>query len=157
VGAGITLHEALAAYEELKKDGIHVSVIDLYCVKPLDAQGLLTAARKAKNRILTVEDHYFAGGIGEAVCSALINEVRRLTHIRSVWTFSEFVFPHAFFYRVFVWMCCVCVNFLVLEKSENYWNLPRLIAKQSSITLRRLFFIKRDEKHNLFIENNSLL
>jgi len=74
VAAGITLHEALAAYEELKKNGIHVAIVDLYCVKPLNARELLAVARKAKNRIVTVEDHYFAGGIGEAVCSALINE-----------------------------------------------------------------------------------
>jgi transketolase len=82
VAAGITLHEALAAYEELRKNGIHIAVVDLYCVKPLNATKLLTVARNAKNRILTVEDHYLAGGIGEAVCTALINEVMCLICMR---------------------------------------------------------------------------
>jgi transketolase len=70
VAAGITLHEALAAYEELKKDGIFIGVIDLYSVKPIDVQTLAGAARSTK-RIITVEDHFAEGGIGEAVRSAL--------------------------------------------------------------------------------------
>jgi transketolase len=70
VGAGITLHEALAAYEELKKDGILICVIDLYSVKPIDVQTLIEAVAATK-MIITVEDHYAEGGIGEAVRSAL--------------------------------------------------------------------------------------
>jgi len=70
VGAGITLHEALAAYEELKKDGILIGVIDLYSVKPIDVQTLIEAVAATKV-IITVEDHYAEGGIGEAVRSAL--------------------------------------------------------------------------------------
>jgi len=70
VAAGITLHEALAAYEELKADGIPIGVIDLYSVKPLDVATLIEAAR-ATGTIITVEDHYAEGGIGEAVRSAL--------------------------------------------------------------------------------------
>ena len=70
VAAGITLHEALAAYEELKKDGIFIGVIDLYSIKPIDIPTLATAARATK-RIITVEDHFAEGGIGEAVRSAL--------------------------------------------------------------------------------------
>jgi transketolase len=70
VGAGITVHEALKAYEELKKAGIMVRIIDLYSVKPLDAA---TLARSAEDTgaIITVEDHVPEGGIGEAVRSAL--------------------------------------------------------------------------------------
>jgi transketolase len=71
VGAGITLHEALAAHEELAKAGIATRVIDLYCVKPIDAAGLRAAARATGNRILTVEDHYPEGGIGDAVLEAV--------------------------------------------------------------------------------------
>ncbi len=68
--AGITLHEALKAYDALKKEGISVRVIDLYSVKPLDEATLLEAAN-ATGFVITVEDHYAAGGIGEAVRSAL--------------------------------------------------------------------------------------
>jgi transketolase len=71
VAAGITLHEALAAHEELAKSGVAVRVIDLFCVKPLDAAALLEAARACDNRILTVEDHYPEGGLGDAVLEAV--------------------------------------------------------------------------------------
>ena len=70
VAAGITLHEALAAYEELKKDGIFIGVLDLYSIKPIDVQTLTGAASDTK-RIITVEDHFAEGGINEAVRSAL--------------------------------------------------------------------------------------
>jgi transketolase len=73
VAAGITVHEALKAYEKLAQENIFVTVIDLYSIKPLDASTLLKAARKASNIIITVEDHYREGGIGEAVESALKN------------------------------------------------------------------------------------
>ncbi|MDR3553468.1 MAG: transketolase [Syntrophobacteraceae bacterium] len=68
--AGITLHEALRACEELKKEGIAIRVIDLYSVKPLDETALLDAAR-ATGVVITVEDHYPEGGLGEAVSAAL--------------------------------------------------------------------------------------
>ncbi|HEV8584387.1 MAG TPA: transketolase [Methylomirabilota bacterium] len=71
VSAGITLHEALAAADELGKSGVAVRVIDLFCVKPLDAAGLLEAARACDNRVLTVEDHYAEGGLGDAVMEAV--------------------------------------------------------------------------------------
>ena len=70
VAAGVTLHEALKAYDELKEQGIHIRVIDLYSVKPLDEATLRDAANST-DFIITVEDHYPAGGIGEAVRSAL--------------------------------------------------------------------------------------
>jgi transketolase len=70
VTAGITLFEALAAYEELKKEEIFIRVIDLYSIKPLDEAALQEAA-SATRAILTVEDHYQEGGLGEAVKSAL--------------------------------------------------------------------------------------
>lgn len=70
VAAGITLHEALAAYEELQKENINIRVIDLYSVKPLDVETLKKAAQETKN-IIVVEDHFEAGGIGEAVANAL--------------------------------------------------------------------------------------
>lgn len=70
VGAGITLYEALAAYEELQKQGINIRVIDLYSIKPIDTETLQKAARETK-AIITVEDHYPEGGIGEAVRSVV--------------------------------------------------------------------------------------
>jgi transketolase len=68
--AGITLHEALKAYEILKNEGVAVRVIDLYSIKPIDEAVLQEAARETVH-IVTVEDHYAEGGIGEAVRSAL--------------------------------------------------------------------------------------
>jgi transketolase len=70
VAAGVTLFEALGAYEELKKEGILVRVIDLYSIKPIDGPTLQEAAR-ATRAILTVEDHFAEGGLGEAVQGAL--------------------------------------------------------------------------------------
>jgi len=70
VSAGITLHEALSAYEELKSKEINIRIIDLYSIKPIDTKTLLESAQKTK-AIITVEDHYEAGGLGEAVKNVL--------------------------------------------------------------------------------------
>jgi transketolase len=70
VAAGITLHEALEAHEVLKGQGISVRVIDLYSIKPLD-YGTLADAAGSTNAIITAEDHFAEGGIGEAVKSAM--------------------------------------------------------------------------------------
>jgi transketolase len=70
VAAGITLHEALKAYEQLKSQDILVRVIDAYSVKPIDAKTLFAAAQEAGNKFVTVEDHWPQGGLGEAVLEA---------------------------------------------------------------------------------------
>lgn len=70
IAAGITLHEAIAAYEELKNEGIFIRVIDLYSIKPIDRETVNEAA-ESTGVIVTVEDHFAEGGIGEAVRSAL--------------------------------------------------------------------------------------
>jgi transketolase len=70
VGAGVTLHEALAAAEQLAAEGISARVIDLYSVKPIDAAALERAATETR-AIVTVEDHWAAGGLGDAVLAAL--------------------------------------------------------------------------------------
>ena len=70
IAAGVTLHEALKAYEELKKEGITIRVIDLYSIKPLDEATLRKAASDTEC-LITVEDHFAEGGMGEAVRSAL--------------------------------------------------------------------------------------
>ncbi len=71
VGAGITLHEALKAADALAEDGISARVIDLYSVKPVDGETLRAAAEATEGRVLTVEDHWPEGGIGDAVLEAL--------------------------------------------------------------------------------------
>ena len=71
IGAGVTLFEALKAYDALKAEGITIRVIDLYSVKPIDTQTLLDAGKATGGRIITVEDHYDAGGIGDAVAEAV--------------------------------------------------------------------------------------
>ncbi len=70
IGAGVTLHEALKAYEQLEKEQINVRVIDLYSIKPVDQKTLELAARET-GCLIVVEDHYPEGGIAEAVRSAL--------------------------------------------------------------------------------------
>jgi transketolase len=82
VAAGITVHEALKAYDELKADGIMVRVIDLYCIKPVDRASLKQAADDT-GVIFTVEDHYPEGGLGEAVAAAL-SEHSAQVHILAV-------------------------------------------------------------------------
>jgi transketolase len=71
VAAGITLHEALKAADELEGDGISARVIDLYSVKPADGETLRAAAEATGGRVLTVEDHWPEGGIGDAVLEEL--------------------------------------------------------------------------------------
>jgi transketolase len=71
IGAGVTLHEALKAADQLKVEGTAVRVIDLYCVKPIDGKELAKQIAATGGRLITVEDHWAEGGIGEAVLSAL--------------------------------------------------------------------------------------
>jgi transketolase len=70
VGAGVTVHEALEAADALEEDGISARVIDLYSIKPIDGD-TLRAAAEATSRIVTVEDHFPDGGLGDAVLAAL--------------------------------------------------------------------------------------
>ena len=71
VAAGVTVHEALAACETLAATGLAVHLIDAYSVKPIDAEAILAAARATRNAVLVVEDHYFEGGLGDAVLNAV--------------------------------------------------------------------------------------
>ena len=70
VGAGITLVEAIKAHDQLKAKGISIRVIDLYSVQPIDAASLIEAGNET-GRLITVEDHYIAGGLGDAVARAV--------------------------------------------------------------------------------------
>jgi transketolase len=71
IGAGITLFEALKAYDQLQAAGTAIRVIDLYSVQPVDKAALIAAGRASGGRLITVEDHYAAGGIGDAVAEAV--------------------------------------------------------------------------------------
>jgi len=71
IGAGVTVFEALKAYDQLKAAGTPIRVIDLYSVSPVDREGLVAAGRATLGRLITVEDHYAAGGIGDAVAEAV--------------------------------------------------------------------------------------
>ncbi|MBI2577196.1 transketolase, partial [Candidatus Woesearchaeota archaeon] len=72
-GSGITLHEAVKAYDELKKEGIDVSVVDLFCIKPFNGKKFMDFAKKHGGKVIVAEDHYPEGGIGEMLSSALVN------------------------------------------------------------------------------------
>ncbi|MCX5720934.1 MAG: transketolase [Nitrospirae bacterium] len=74
VAAGVTLFEALKAYDQLKTAGISVRIIDLYSIAPIDRATLIESAKATQGRILTVEDHYAHGGLGDAVLSAVGTE-----------------------------------------------------------------------------------
>ena len=81
VGAGVTVFEALKAYDELKAQRTLIRVIDLYSVAPVDRDALVKAGRATSGRLITVEDHYAAGGLGDAVAEAVADAaltVRRL-------------------------------------------------------------------------------
>jgi transketolase len=80
IAAGITLHEALKAYTTLKEQGISVAVVDAYSIKPLDVATVRRLAEKT-GKIVVVEDHYPAGGLGDAVLRALQQTAVPVTHL----------------------------------------------------------------------------
>ncbi|XP_078061465.1 transketolase-like [Mustelus asterias] len=80
IGAGITLHEALAAAKQLAAEGINIRVLDPFTIKPLDAATIIANAKAVGGRIITVEDHYYEGGLGEAVSAAVCTEPDILVH-----------------------------------------------------------------------------
>ena len=83
IAAGVTVHNALAAAEELDRQGMKVRVIDCYSVKPIDRRTLQEAARVTKGRFVVVEDHYPEGGLGGAVMEAMAADVDppRIVHL----------------------------------------------------------------------------
>ena len=85
IGAGVTLHEALTAADELAaKHQIKARVIDPFTIKPIDAQTIRTNALECGSRVVTVEDHYPEGGLGEAVASALASDANIKVKILAV-------------------------------------------------------------------------
>ncbi len=78
VSAGVTLFEALKAHDILREEGILVRVIDLYSIAPIDTETLRACAQATDKHVMTVEDHYAHGGLGDAVLNALSDEGIRL-------------------------------------------------------------------------------
>jgi transketolase len=81
IAAGVTLHEALKACDALKKEGIGLRVIDAYSVQPLDEAAIRREVAETGGRAVVVEDHYQAGGLGEAVATALAGRAAAFTHL----------------------------------------------------------------------------
>jgi transketolase len=82
IGAGVTLFEALKAYDQLAARKIAIRVIDLYCIKPVDSAALAENVRATGGRVVTVEDHYYEGGLGETVLTALAEAGVALTAVK---------------------------------------------------------------------------
>jgi transketolase len=70
VAVGVTVHEALKAYDRLREEGVSVRVLDAYSVKPIDLDALHRAARDTGGKLVVVEDHWIEGGLGDAVLEA---------------------------------------------------------------------------------------
>jgi transketolase len=81
IGAGITVFEALKAYDELAQQGIMVAVFDCYSVKPLPIELLLGMGKRCKKKFIIVEDHYPQGGLGEAIAAELEDEQYRTVRL----------------------------------------------------------------------------
>ena len=82
VAAGITVHEALKASDMLAEDGISVRVLDLYSVKPIDQPALVQSVAATRGRLVTVEDHWPEGGLGDATLAALADSGLALHSVR---------------------------------------------------------------------------
>ncbi len=81
VAAGVTVFEALAAHDALLKVGIHLRVIDAYSVQPIDGETMVRAGEATGSRLITVEDHYAAGGLGDAVSDAVASHGITVTRL----------------------------------------------------------------------------
>ncbi|MDH4218509.1 MAG: transketolase [Candidatus Aminicenantes bacterium] len=79
IAAGITVHEAIKAYEGLKKENISIRIIDAYSVQPLD-RGIIDEVKRAGGKAVVVEDHFRSGGLGDAVAS-LLNGSAEMVHL----------------------------------------------------------------------------
>ncbi len=78
IGAGITVHESLKAYEELKKRNVNIRVIDAYSVEPLDKINILREVKECGGKAVVAEDHFERGGLGDAVAGALGGQARMI-------------------------------------------------------------------------------
>ncbi|MBI5390545.1 transketolase [Candidatus Woesearchaeota archaeon] len=81
VGCGVTLHEAIKASEQLAGDGIRVTVVDCYCIKPFPVDEFKALVQECGGCVVVAEDHYPEGGLGEAVATALENTLFQMKHL----------------------------------------------------------------------------
>ena len=81
VAAGVTVFEALGAYDRLQSEGISIRVIDAYSVQPVDAETLVSAGLQTGRQLITVEDHYVVGGLGDAVSEAVAHRGITVTRL----------------------------------------------------------------------------
>ncbi|MGO1567051.1 MAG: transketolase [Brachybacterium sp.] len=82
IGAGVTLHQALAAADTLAEQGVRARVIDAYSIKPIDAEGIREAVSETGGRVVVAEDHHAEGGLGAAVLAALAAEPITDLHLK---------------------------------------------------------------------------
>ena len=75
----------MKAYEELKKKGKHVAVVDLYCVRPFKAEKFVKFVKNHGNNLIISEDHYPEGGIGEMLSSSLVGTGIKMKHLAVNW------------------------------------------------------------------------
>ncbi len=81
VGSGITLHEGLKAYQILKAKNLDVAIVDLYCIKPFNAEKFISFVQSHGKKVVIVEDHHYEGGIGEMLAEELKNTDIELRHL----------------------------------------------------------------------------
>jgi len=81
IGGGITVHEALAAADAMAPSGVNIRVMDIFSLKPIDKDGIIANAKQCGGKLIVVEDHYPAGGIGEAVASAIAGAGFQMRHL----------------------------------------------------------------------------
>jgi transketolase len=81
VAAGVTVFEALKAHDALAAEGLAIRVIDAYSVQPIDRDGLVRAGQATEGRLITVEDHYAHGGLGDAVSEAVWDQGFRVQRL----------------------------------------------------------------------------
>ena len=73
IATGVTVAEALSAKEELEKQDIHIRVLDVHTIKPIDREAVIKVAKETQ-KIVTIEDHSIIGGLGSTVCEVLTEE-----------------------------------------------------------------------------------
>ena len=74
ISCGVTLFEAIKAADELKEEKINVRVVDAYSIKPIDEVTIRKSASEVDGNVIVVEDHYFDGGLGDAVLNVFAHK-----------------------------------------------------------------------------------
>lgn len=80
VSAGVTLYEVVKAYEKLKQKNIHIRIIDIFSINPIDKDELIKSLNESKNKLFIIEDYFERGGICDRVVRALAGHSYKLYH-----------------------------------------------------------------------------